>query len=391
MDNRSGSGKNGNGHTNGNGNGNGNGQSNGKGSLRSKSSTRNGSYPVLERRWRHTPKTINQRSLPILPAAILCLAIGTAVGITTLKDSSLPTLKDFPSQTDTFRWAVNRAMSAAEITQTAQTKDEWLTVADGWKESIRLMQSVAYTSTDHKVAQEKVKEYQQNLAYAQQKSQTQDPVAASTQNLWNKGSRKADVLRIQGTPTHAVRYDALCQEVLTYGRSTVDLTNSIVVNFEDIDHNLKTAKESISTTARVDGLSWTLGSNKEEVFKVQGTPVRVDRDDAPGEEILHYGDSTIQIIDDRVTSYSNFSGNLKVAITPLPSEESSQKTSDPNFWSLGSDRNEIFRVQGTPTQVTLDGSLCREELKYGDSVVELQNGVVAGYNNSSGNLNVKVK
>ncbi len=387
MDNRPGSGTNGNGHTNGNGNGNG--KSNGKGSLHSKSSNGNGSYPVLERRWRYMPKMTNQRSLPLLPAAILCLAIGTAVGITTLKDSNLPTLKDFPSQTDTFRWAVNRAMSAAEITQTAKTKDEWSTVVDGWKESIRLMQSVAYTSKDHKVAQEKVKEYQQNLAYAQRKSQTQDPGVSSTQtqNLWNKGSRKADVLRIQGTPTHAVRYDALCQEVLTYGNSTVELTNSIVVNFEDIDHNLKTAKESIPTTTMANGSSWTLGSNKEDVFKVQGTPVRVDHDDAPGEEVLHYGDSTVQIIDNRVTSYSNFSGNLKVAITPLPSEKSSQ----PNFWSLGADRNEIFRVEGTPTQVILDGSLCREELRYGDSVVELQNGVVAGYNNSSGNLKVKVK
>lgn len=385
MDNRPGSGTNGNGHANGNGNGN------GKGSLHRKSSTRNGSYPVLERRWRHMPKTANQRSLPLLPVAILCLAIGLAVGITTLKDSSLPTLKDSPSQTDTFRWAVNRAMSAAEITQIAQTKDEWLTVVDWWKESIQLMQSVTYTSEDRKVAQEKAKEYQQNLAYAQRKSQTEDPITSATQNLWNKGSRKADVLRIQGTPTQAVRYDALCQEVMTYGGSTIELNNSIVVNFEDIDRNLKTAKESMPTTAMSDGFSWTLGSSKEEVFRVQGTPARVERYDAPSKEILHYGNSTVQIIDNWVASYANFSNNLKVAMTPLPSPESGKKTSQPNFWSLGADRNEIFRVQGTPTEVTLDRSSCREELKYGDSVVELQNGVVAGYNNSSGNLNVQVK
>lgn len=385
MNNRPGSGTNGNGHTNGNGNGN------GKRSLPNGSSAENRSYPVLERRWRHIPKPTNRRSLPLLPVAILCLAIGTAIGITTLKDSNLPTLKSSVSQTDTFRWAVNRAISAAEITQIAQTKDEWLIIVGWWKESIQLMQSVAYTSEDRKIAQEKVKEYQQNLAYAQRKSQAKNLITSATQYLWTKGSRKTDVLRIQGTPTQAVRYDALCQEVLTYGSSTVELNNSIVVNFEDIDRNLKTAKESMPTTAMADSLSWTLGSNKEEVFKIQGTPARVERYDAPSKEILHYGDSTVQIVDNRVTSYANLSSNLRVAMKPLPRSEPSEQTSQPNFWSLGADRNEIFRVQGTPTEVSLEGSSCREELRYGNSIIELQNGVVSGYNNSSGNLNVRVK
>jgi hypothetical protein len=282
-------------------------------------------------------------------------------------------------------------MSAADMTQVAKTKDEWLTIVDWWKDSIRLMQSVAYTSEDRKIAQEKIKEYQQNLAYAQRKSQAKDPDTSATVHLWTTGSRKADVLRIQGKPTQSVRYDALCQEVLTYGSSTVELNNSIVVNFEDIDRNLKAAKESMPTTAMADGLSWTLGSTKEEVFRVQGTPARVERYDAPSKEILHYGNSTIQITDNRVTSYANFSGNLKVAVRPLPSEKFSDPNSQPNSWSLGADRNEIFRVQGTPTEVSLDGSSCREELRYGSSVVELQNGVVAGYNNSGGDLSVQVK
>jgi hypothetical protein len=394
MDNRSGSGTNGNGHTNGNANGNGNGNGNGKGSLHSRRSTENGSYPVLERRWRHMPKVANRRSLPLLPVAIVCLAIGTAVGITTLKDSNLPNLPNLqssPSQTDAFRWAVNRAMSASEITQIAQTKDEWLTIVGWWKESIDLMQSVAYISKDRKVAQEKVQEYQQKLAYANRQSKAKSSVTAATQYLWTKGSRKIDVLRIQGEPTHAVRYDALCQEVLTYGSSTVELNNSVVVSFEDIDRNLKTVKEFMPTTSMADDLSWTLGSNKEDVFKIQGTPDRVERYDAPSKEILHYGNSTVQIIDNRVTSYANANGNLRVAMTPLPRPKSSGQDSQPNFWSLGADRNEIFRVQGTPTQVSLDSSMCREQLKYGDSEVELQNGVVAGYDNASGNLSVQVK
>jgi hypothetical protein len=374
MDNRPGSNGNGNGHSNGNGNG--------------KSSLKNGSsYPVLERRWRHEPKVTHKRSLPLLPVAILCLAIGTTVGITTLKDSNLPNLQPSPSQTDAFRWGVNRAMSAAEITQTAQTQDEWLTIVDWWKEAIRLMESVAFTSDDYKVAQQKVQEYREKLAYAEKQSKTEDSGALATPHLWTRGSRKADVLRIQGEPTQAVRYDALCQEVLTYGSSTVELNNSIVVNFEDIDRNLKTAKEAMLTSSTTDGASWTLGSSKEDVFKVQGTPARVERYDAPSKEVLHYGNSRVHITDDRVTGYANTSGNLRVATNPLPTTEANP----PNSWSLGAERNDIFRVEGTPTEVSLDSSVCREQLKYGESVVELQNGVVAGYDNIGGNLSVQVK
>jgi hypothetical protein len=380
MDNRPGSNGNGNGHANGNGNGNGN------GSYRGQSSLKNGSPPVLERRWRHSPKVTHKRSLPLLPVAILCLAIGTAVGITTLKDSNLPNLQPSPTQTDAFRLAVNRAMSAAEMTQTAQTKDEWLTIVDWWKESIRLMESVAFTSDDYKTAQEKVEEYEENLAYAQKQSQVEE-AAPATPQLWTRGSRKADVLRIQGEPTQAVRYDALCQEVLTYGSSTVELNNSIVVNFEDIDRNLKTAKDSMLTSSTTDRSSWTLGSSKEDVFKVQGTPARVERYDAPSKEVLYYGNSRVHITEDRVTGYSNTGSNLRVATNPLPTPDANP----PSSWSLGSDRNEVFRVQGTPTEVSLDSSVCREQLKYGDSVVELQNGVVAGYDNIGGNLSVQVK
>jgi hypothetical protein len=397
MDNRPGSGSNGNGHTNGsngsNGHANGlngsngsNGHANGNGSRR-QSSLKSGSYPVLERRWRHVPKASSKRSLPLLPVAILCLAIGSAIGITTLKDSNLPNLQPSPSQTDTFRWAVNRAMSAAEITQTAKTQDEWLMVVDWWEEAIRLMQSVAYTSDDYPVAQEKIKEYQQKLSYAQQQSRAESPKTA-TPHLWTKGSYKADVLRIQGKPTQSARYDSLCQEILTYGSSTIELNNSIVVGFEDVDRNLKTAKETMLTSSTTDPESWTLGSSKEDVFKVQGTPARVERYDAPSKEVLHYGNSTIQITDNRVTGYANLGSNLKVATNPLPRTE---ETESPNSWSLGADRNDIFRVQGTPTEVSLDSSLCREQLKYGDSMIDLQNGVVAEYDNISGNLNVLVK
>lgn len=69
---------------------------------------------------------------------------------------------------DSFGDAVNAAMEAAEVTQTAQTPEEWSKVADLWDKSIELMKAVPETSENYQTAQQKTVEYQDNLEYAQQ-------------------------------------------------------------------------------------------------------------------------------------------------------------------------------------------------------------------------------
>jgi hypothetical protein len=66
--------------------------------------------------------------------------------------------------------AVNKATSAAELTQTAKTKAQWNTVATNWQQAIALMKAIPKANPNHKVAQQKVVEYQKNLNYAQQAS-----------------------------------------------------------------------------------------------------------------------------------------------------------------------------------------------------------------------------
>lgn len=66
--------------------------------------------------------------------------------------------------------AVNKATSAAELTQTAKTKTQWSTVATNWQQAIALMKAVPKANPNHQVAQQKVVEYQKNLNYAQQAS-----------------------------------------------------------------------------------------------------------------------------------------------------------------------------------------------------------------------------
>lgn len=66
--------------------------------------------------------------------------------------------------------AVNKATSAAQLTQTAKTKAQWNTVAANWQQAIALMKTVPKTNRNSKVAQQKAVEYQKYLEYAQQAS-----------------------------------------------------------------------------------------------------------------------------------------------------------------------------------------------------------------------------
>ncbi len=93
------------------------------------------------------------------------------------KASSAPVTKASPATAakslalpvaDPFHDAVNKAMSAAELTQTAKTKAQWNTVITNWQQSISLMKAVPKTNRHYKVAQQKAVEYQSKKNYAQE-------------------------------------------------------------------------------------------------------------------------------------------------------------------------------------------------------------------------------
>jgi hypothetical protein len=73
-----------------------------------------------------------------------------------------------PQPEERFRYAVNQAMSAASLTQWAQTQEEWYQVAQEWTDAIALMKAVPSDSHHYSTAQQKAQEYQTNLRYAQQ-------------------------------------------------------------------------------------------------------------------------------------------------------------------------------------------------------------------------------
>ncbi|HEY9600275.1 MAG TPA: hypothetical protein V6C85_01600 [Allocoleopsis sp.] len=75
-----------------------------------------------------------------------------------------------PQQIDPFTKAINKAMRAATLAQSAQTRQEWDTVASGWIQAIASMQAVPPNNPKRAYAQKKVAEYLKNLDMALQKS-----------------------------------------------------------------------------------------------------------------------------------------------------------------------------------------------------------------------------
>jgi outer membrane protein OmpA-like peptidoglycan-associated protein len=68
---------------------------------------------------------------------------------------------------DPFGEAVKKATSAANLTQTAKTPEQWVQVAKHWQEAIAFMEAVPQNNANYDMAQVKVIEYQNNLQYAQ--------------------------------------------------------------------------------------------------------------------------------------------------------------------------------------------------------------------------------
>ena len=73
-------------------------------------------------------------------------------------------------ETDTFREAVSKAINAANLTQSAKSQDEWKIVVSQWETAIALLKSVPSSSPNYVVAQQKIREYQRNLNYAEKNS-----------------------------------------------------------------------------------------------------------------------------------------------------------------------------------------------------------------------------
>jgi hypothetical protein len=71
---------------------------------------------------------------------------------------------------DHFQDGLDAGMSAATITQSARSKDDWNLVISRWQSAIDLLKAVSKSSPNYAKAQHKIPEYQRNLTYAQKQN-----------------------------------------------------------------------------------------------------------------------------------------------------------------------------------------------------------------------------
>lgn len=293
-----------------------------------------------------------------------------------------------PPAADSFRQGTVEAMNAAELTQSAESSEEWIQVAILWEQAITQMRSTPQAHPNHALAQEKIAEYERNLKYAQSNVSTRAAANPDQPVHWTIGSDRARVISVQGVPTQIIRYEHSCQETLRYGNSIVELKNGYVRKYDNFDNNLKViaGDQTVLSTQPQDNGSWSLGASEAELFRVQGTPTQTSEYTAGEISTFYYGDSSVTLENGRVVSYFNVDRNLKVSLQPvMPASQASNLP-----WSLGSSRSEVLLAQqATPTHVSRNDSLCEEVFHFDDSEVSFSQGIVSGYKNVSKNLQVR--
>ena len=189
-----------------------------------------------------------------------------------------------------------------------------------------------------------------------------------TPNFFGIGSTKDEVIAAQGTPSR------INGDEWGYEFSSVKFNDAKVVSYSDIS---KILNIKMKPSAEGNGLGTSgffgIGSTKDEVLAVQGTPSKVN-----GNE-WGYNFSSIQFQNDRVLSYSDISKNLHVRMDP----SSEVSLASRKFFALGSTKDEVLAVQGTPSKINGD------DWGYDFSSVRFRSGRVVSYSNISKNLKVK--
>jgi hypothetical protein len=124
-----------------------------------------------------------------------------------------------------------------------------------------------------------------------------------------------------------------------------------------------------ATPPRYDRNYITVGSSKDEVLAIQGTPTEFT------DSVFSYGYSMVFFKDGKVSTWDNTrSTPLKVSMQPMSTVDWTK-----DHFAVGSSKDEVLAVQGTPTQFT------DSVFTYGYSKVFFKDGKVSTWNDSRSN------
>ena len=168
----------------------------------------------------------------------------------------------------------------------------------------------------------------------------------------------------------------------------IDLRTGEVLRWSNLDGNLKVA---LPPGRHVTHDShYTRGSHKDDVLRLQGTPTSIQTYSSLGHEQWGYGLVSSVDIDLRtgeVLRWSNLDGSLKVALPP------GRHVTHDSHYTRGSHKDDVLRLQGTPTSIQTYSSLGHEQWGYGlvSSVdIDLRTGKVLKWSNLDGRLKVRM-
>lgn len=142
-------------------------------------------------------------------------------------------------------------------------------------------------------------------------------------------------------------------------------------------------------TSTIEAQTFTIGSSRDDVIRIQGTPDAIFTADYSGYEEFRYEFSTVKISlkTKKVLEWSNLSENLKVRLNP------GANTTSSNYYTKGSHRDDVLRIQGTPDAIFTAEYSGYEEFRYDFSTVKisLRTKQVLEWNNLSKNLKVRLE
>jgi hypothetical protein len=184
----------------------------------------------------------------VLSLSLLILVAGCTNSVLPISTDSSPTASvstasapgepspepsaDSPEATSgrsSFQAALDTGMSAAIAAQTAVSQDDWNLVASRWQRAIAQLETVPASDANYSRVQQKIAEYQRNLAIAQR--QAQAPVAAANSPVPTSNSTPVAASTPAAESPHATTQtsetqpvDALCESARPSGQPQLELS-----------------------------------------------------------------------------------------------------------------------------------------------------------------------
>jgi len=157
---------------------------------------------------------------------------------------------------------------------------------------------------------------------------------AVSRGKFTVGSTRDEVLAVQGTPSESG------DRVWRYGSSSVLFTGGRVAGWDVEPGSPLDVQMRPSRPVRTTKGYFTVGSTRDEVLAVQGTPSEFS------DRVWRYGSSSVLFSDDRVAGWDvEPDSPLKVQMLPSRPVRTTK-----GYFTVGSTKDEVLAVQGTPTE-----------------------------------------